>query len=117
MCRRIPVEVRLDYRRLLFASGAIAAPAAAQDIRVTAGLGGQQPNGTHGDAVISGDGRFAAFWSQANNLVAGDGNTSADVFVRDLTAGTTTRASVADDGLDQGIVWAAGSDAPATPLP
>jgi hypothetical protein len=25
---------------------------------------------------------FAAFWSQANNLVAGDGNTSADVRAR-----------------------------------
>jgi Tol biopolymer transport system component len=43
---------------------------------------------------ISGDGRYVAFWSQASDLVAGDGNGFADVFVRDLQTNTTTRVSV-----------------------
>ncbi len=45
-------------------------------------------------STISGDGRFIAFWSDASNLVAGDTNTTNDVFVRDTASGTTTRASV-----------------------
>jgi Tol biopolymer transport system component len=41
------------------------------------------------------DGRFVAFWSYASNLVPGDTNGSADIFVRDRRAGTTTR--IAED--------------------
>ncbi len=44
--------------------------------------------------AISADGRYVAFSSAATNLVAGDTNGAADVFVRDLQAGTTTRVSV-----------------------
>ena len=40
------------------------------------------------------DGRYVAFTSAATNLVAGDTNGIADVFVRDLQAGTTTLVSV-----------------------
>jgi Tol biopolymer transport system component len=40
------------------------------------------------------DGRYVAFVSAANNLVAADTNGIADVFVRDLQAGVTTLASV-----------------------
>jgi hypothetical protein len=47
---------------------------------------------------ISDDGRFVTFWSNATNLVAGDTNNAADVFVRDRLAGVTTRVSVASDG-------------------
>ena len=43
---------------------------------------------------ISGDGRFIAFQSSAANLVAGDTNGVADVFVRDRALGTTERVSV-----------------------
>jgi hypothetical protein len=43
---------------------------------------------------ISADGRFVAFSSKATNLVAGDTNTSADLFVRDRANGTTERVSV-----------------------
>jgi WD40-like Beta Propeller Repeat len=42
---------------------------------------------------ISGDGNLIAFSSDSNNLVAGDGNGLADVFVHDMTTGTTTRVS------------------------
>ncbi|MHB8994363.1 MAG: FlgD immunoglobulin-like domain containing protein [Armatimonadota bacterium] len=47
---------------------------------------------------ISGDGRYIAFTSYATNLVAGDTNGFLDVFVRDRTGGTTTRASVSSNG-------------------
>ncbi|MDQ6724892.1 MAG: hypothetical protein M3066_01755, partial [Actinomycetota bacterium] len=47
---------------------------------------------------FSNSGRFVAFASSANNLVAGDTNSKVDVFVRDRTAGTTERVSVASDG-------------------
>jgi hypothetical protein len=58
-------------------------------------------NGTSGDwfrtargSVMNGSGRYVAFVSTASDLVPGDTNGIADVFVRDLQAGTTTLASV-----------------------
>ncbi len=60
---------------------------------------GLQSNGASGYApAISGDGRFIAFSSQATNLVPGDINAVADVFVHDRVAGITSRLSVAADG-------------------
>ena len=47
---------------------------------------------------ISGDGRYVAFQSAATNLVAGDTNGVADVFVRDRQTGTTERVSVDSAG-------------------
>jgi Tol biopolymer transport system component len=55
-------------------------------------------NGTCASADVSEDGRFVAWHSTASDLVPGDTNGVADVFVRDLVAGTTTRVSVAGDG-------------------
>ena len=52
---------------------------------------------------ISADGRFVAYTSDADNLVAGDGNFDNDVFVRDRTAQTTVRASVRTDGTETGF--------------
>jgi Tol biopolymer transport system component len=49
---------------------------------------------------ISADGRFVAFVSQATNLVPGDLNGAADVFVRDRQKGLTERVSVASDGTE-----------------
>jgi len=48
--------------------------------------------------VISVDGRFVAFASYASNLVAGDTNHAADVFVHDRQTGETTRVSVDSAG-------------------
>jgi Tol biopolymer transport system component len=45
-------------------------------------------------AVMTPDGRYVAFVSEANNLVPNDTNRIPDVFVRDLQAGTTTLVSV-----------------------
>jgi Tol biopolymer transport system component len=46
---------------------------------------------------ISANGRFVAFTSFASNLVPGDTNGLADVFVHDRQTGLTTRVSVASD--------------------
>jgi Tol biopolymer transport system component len=47
---------------------------------------------------LSADGRFVGFSSYAANLVAGDTNLEADIFVRDRLAGTTARVSYASTG-------------------
>jgi Tol biopolymer transport system component len=47
-----------------------------------------------GRPAVSGDGRFVAFASSATNLVKGDRNQAADIFLRDRLAGTTERLSV-----------------------
>lgn len=54
------------------------------------------------DPSISGSGRYVAFTSAADNLVAGDNNQAQDVFVRDLQAGTTTLVSVNTGGVNPG---------------
>jgi Tol biopolymer transport system component len=64
-------------------------------------------NGVAGDGIstapaISGNGRYVAFTSWADDLVPGDTNRSQDVFVRDLQAGTTTLVSVSPDGITFG---------------
>ena len=51
-----------------------------------------------GAPSISADGRYVAFASVADNLVGGDANGHADVFVRDRVANTTTRVSLKTDG-------------------
>jgi hypothetical protein len=64
-------------------------------------------NGTSGDSMsfdpaISGNGRYVAFTSSADNLVPGDINRAQDVFVRDLLAGTTMLVSVSTNGVNSG---------------
>ncbi len=66
--------------------------------RVSVDSAGTQGNAQSQGASISADGLFVAFSSSANNLVAGDTNFGLDVFVRDLSLGTTTRASVDSSG-------------------
>jgi Tol biopolymer transport system component len=44
--------------------------------------------------VLSADGRFVAFESDATNLVIGDFNGADDVFIHDRSTGTTQRVSV-----------------------
>jgi Tol biopolymer transport system component len=66
--------------------------------RVSVSSGGGQGNGQSSWAAISGDGRYVAFVSDATNLVAGDTNHGADVFLRDRRRGTTVRVSVGPHG-------------------
>jgi hypothetical protein len=49
---------------------------------------------------ISADGRFVAFQSYATNLVTGDTNQDADIFVHDLGTSVTERASVDSAGVE-----------------
>lgn len=58
------------------------------------------PSGAGGGFApsISATGRYVAFLSDAGDVVAGDTNEEGDVFVRDLSAGTTTRVNVSSSG-------------------
>ncbi len=49
---------------------------------------------------LSGDGRLVAFTSSSTNLVPGDTNEAADVFVHDRTTRVTTRISVGPGGVE-----------------
>src|SRR5512139_4030823 len=66
--------------------------------RASAASDGSQANSISEQGSISADGRYVAFYSNANNLVAGDTNSSRDIFVRDRQTGQTTRVSVASGG-------------------
>ncbi|HEY2987808.1 MAG TPA: hypothetical protein VGL11_08780 [Candidatus Binatia bacterium] len=57
-------------------------------------------NGASVSAVLTADGRYVAFASEATNLVAGDTNIFRDIFVRDLSTGKTERVSVHTDGTE-----------------
>lgn len=64
-------------------------------------------NGVTADAIstepsLSGDGRYVAFTSSADDLVPNDTNNAQDVFVRDLQAGTTTLVSASTNGINSG---------------
>ncbi len=66
--------------------------------RISVAADGGQANAGSTATAMSADGLRIVFVSQADNLVAGDTNNAADVFLRDRVTGTTTRVSVAADG-------------------
>ncbi len=68
--------------------------------RVNVSEDGQQANNDSSSPFINAGGDVVLFISSANNLVVGDTNDFADVFVRSLSEGTTERVSVAT-GNDQ----------------
>ncbi|HTB85803.1 MAG TPA: hypothetical protein VK742_19320 [Candidatus Sulfotelmatobacter sp.] len=61
---------------------------------VSVGTNSTLPDGASTDSIMTPEGRFIAFSSLANNLVAGDTNGVADVFVWDRLTGSTTLVSV-----------------------
>ena len=67
---------------------------------VSVAMGGAVADDASGEPAISADGRYVAFSSDATNLVPNDTNDATDIFVRDLTGGTTTRVSVTSDGAE-----------------
>ncbi|MGA4851562.1 TolB family protein [Streptomyces sp. G5(2025)] len=73
---------------------AVAAPAAPRTEGVSVTPGGKAANDRSAGAVISRDGRFAAFDSAATDLVTGDTNGARDIFVRDLRTGKTERIAL-----------------------
>ncbi len=62
--------------------------------RVSLNSAEAQGNGSSYSPSISADGRYVAFYSLADNLVAGDTNASYDIFVRDRQTGDTELISV-----------------------
>jgi len=66
--------------------------------RVSLSNSGSETSGECWHSALSGDGRFVAFRSAAPDLVDGDSNGAADVFVRDRQTGQTTRVSVSSSG-------------------
>lgn len=69
---------------------------------ISASSGGVIGNGDSGSPAVSGEGRFVAFTSFANNLVPNDTNNVADVFVRDRVCNATVRVSVSSGGTEGG---------------
>ncbi|MFC6674097.1 TolB family protein [Marinobacterium aestuariivivens] len=68
--------------------------------RVSVNSSGVEGNGDSARDIpaISADGRFVAFVSGANNLVAGDTNGEEDIFVHDRDIGATFRVSIDSAG-------------------
>jgi len=79
----------------------------ATTVRVSVSSSGEQANGHCSAPVISADGQRVLFLSAATNLVAGDTNGQADLLLRDLAAGVTTRVNVSSAGAQaNGISYA-----------
>jgi Tol biopolymer transport system component len=65
--------------------------------RVSTDSASHEADGSSYTPSISGDGRYVAFVSDADNLVPGDTNKATDVFLKDRVTNRTTRLSVALD--------------------
>lgn len=66
--------------------------------RISVSSSGTESNKGSGFSSVSADGRYIAFQSDGSNLVPGDTNNNADVFVHDRQTGETTRISVSSSG-------------------
>ena len=60
---------------------------------------GTQANGLSLFSVVSNNGRYVAYESTADNLVAGDTNGLGDIFLSDRINSTTIRINTAEDGI------------------
>src|SRR3990172_3975895 len=75
-----------------------AAPAYGITTRVSVASDGSQGNNYSDWPSISANGRYVAFASGASNLVSGDTNGYADIFVHDRQTGVTQRVSLSGEG-------------------
>ena len=66
--------------------------------RVSVSPSGEQANDDSSDPSISADGRYIAFATRANNLVAGDTDTATEVIVHDMSTRRNTLISVSPSG-------------------
>lgn len=66
--------------------------------RISMGHDGSEADGNSLYPVISADGKFVAFESDATNLVTGDANGKTDIFLYEIATGNTTLVSVDDSG-------------------
>lgn len=78
---------------------------------VSVSLYGGTGNGVSRNSMMTPDGRYVAFVSTATNLVAGDTNQIADVFVRDLQSSNTALVSVGATSTNS-IVLTSSSESP-----
>jgi Tol biopolymer transport system component len=69
-------------------------------VRISVDADGGEADGGSRNPSITDDGRFVVFASDAADLVAGDGNGEADIFLRDIDSGLNERVSVDVDGND-----------------
>ncbi|HZJ23521.1 MAG TPA: hypothetical protein VFD54_09450, partial [Anaerolineales bacterium] len=69
-----------------------------ETIRVSVSTNGIQGNGDSNLARISADGRYVVFRSIATNLISGDTNGVADIFMYDRQTSQTRRVSVGSNG-------------------
>lgn len=67
--------------------------------RVSVGAGGVQGEGSSKYPSFSGEGRYVAFLSTAENLAPGDTNGTQDVFIHNRTTGVTRRPSLGPGGV------------------
>jgi hypothetical protein len=68
--------------------------------RVSVDSNGVQANNGSANSYIAADGRYIVFESDATNLVPGDTNGIADIFLHDMQTGVTTRVSVDSNGME-----------------
>jgi hypothetical protein len=68
--------------------------------RISVAKDGTEGNGASSNCTISADGRYIAFESQASNLVPGDNNHVADIFLYDRNTKAISRISLASDGTE-----------------
>ncbi len=68
--------------------------------RISVNSNGVQANSFSQDPVISSNGRYTAFTSDASNLVPNDLNKNTDIFVDDRQQKTTERISVDSNGIE-----------------
>lgn len=68
--------------------------------RISLDTGGGDPNGDSDVPVISGDGRYIVYESDASDLVSGDANGEQDIFLYDRVNQTTRRITVNTSGGD-----------------
>ncbi len=76
--------------------------------RVSVASSGAEAHGTGAHAPsLSADGRFVSFVSDADDLVAGDTNQRADVFVHDRATGETVRVDLTPTGIEANgsVLW------------
>ena len=98
LTRSIRILIALIFVACLLPGSAQALPQASTTERVSVASDGTEGNNHSDSPAISGNGRFVAFHSYADNLVEGDSNGIVDVFVHDRQTGETTRVSISSDG-------------------
>jgi Tol biopolymer transport system component len=76
--------------------------AAGTNMLVSAGVDGNPVAGSSFSPALARSGQLVVFVSNATNLVAGQTNLFANIFLRDLQAGTNALVSVAPDGITPG---------------